>query len=410
MRILIHSINYAPDLTSTGKYIGEMGEWLAQRGHEVRVVTAPPYYPAWQLGEGYSAGRYRQERVAGADVWRCPLWVPSKPTGAKRLLHLASFAASSFLVMLSQRTWRPDVVLVTEPPLFCVPQAKLAARLSGAKTWLHILDFEVDAALQLGMLRGNRMARLLHGIEYLVMQNIDRTSTISKQMRLRIVENRVPEDRVYLFPNWADTEFVRPLLPDRGIRREFGAGPDDVLVLYAGNMGEKQGLELVLDVAALLRGRTSIKFAMVGGGAAWQKLQRAAEKRKLANLRFFPVQPLERLPLMLAAGDIHLIVQRREAADLVMPSKLTNILAAGRPSIATVEPDTAVYDVLQGHDCGLTLPPESATGLVTSIAALAEDAGLRKRLGQNARRYAELYLQKDQILSAFEAELRSLVN
>ena len=169
-------------------------------------------------------------------------------------------------------------------------------------------------------------------------------------------------------------------------------------------------MELVLDVAARLRGRTSIKFAMVGGGAAWQKLQRAADQRKLANLRFFPVQSLERLPLMLAAGDIHLIVQRREAADLVMPSKLTNILAAGRPSIATVDPDTAVYDVLQGHDCGLTPPPESATELATSIAALAEDAGLRKRLGQNARRYAELYLQKDQILSAFEDELQSLVN
>ena len=410
MRILIHSMSYAPDLISTGKYIGEMGEWLAQRGHEVRVVTAPPYYPAWQLGEGYSAGRYRRERVAGADVWRCPLWVPSEPTGAKRLLHLASFAASSFPMMLSQRTWRPDVVLVTEPPLFCVTQAKLAARLSGAKTWLHILDFEVDAALQLGMLRGNRMSRVLYGIEYLVMRNIDRTSTISQSMQRRILEKGIPEDRVCLFPNWADTEFVRPLLPDRGIRREFGAGPDDVLVLYAGNMGEKQGLELVLDVAARLRGRTSIKFAMVGGGAAWQKLQRAADQRKLANLRFFPVQSLERLPLMLAAGDIHLIVQRREAADLVMPSKLTNILAAGRPSIATVDPDTAVYDVLQGHDCGLTPPPESATELATSIAALAEDAGLRKRLGQNARRYADLYLQKDEILSAFEAELRSLVN
>jgi putative colanic acid biosynthesis glycosyltransferase WcaI len=387
-----------------------MGEWLAQRGHEVRVVTAPPYYPAWQVGEGYSARRYRRERVAGADVWRCPLWVPSEPTGAKRLLHLASFAASSFPLMLGQRTWRPDVVLVTEPPLFCVPQVKLAARLSGAKTWLHILDFEVDAALQLGMLRGGRMSRLLHGIEYLTMRNIDRISTISEKMRLRILEKGIPEDRVYLFPNWADTEFVRHLPPDHEIRREFGAGPEDVLVLHAGNMGEKQGLELVLDAAARLAGQTRIKFAMIGAGAERQRLQRLAEKRRLANLRFFPVQSLERLPLMLAAGDIHLIVQRREAADLVMPSKLTNILAAGRPSIATVDPDTAVYDVLQGHDCGLTPPPESAKELATSIAALAKDAGLRKRLGQNARRYAELYLQKDQILSAFEAELQSLVN
>ena len=410
MRILIHSINYAPEVISVGKYNGEMGEWLVGRGHEVRIVTAPPYYPAWQVAEGYSAGAYRRERVAGADVWRCPLWVPSKPSGAKRLLHLASFAASSFPVMLRQRTWRPDIVLVTEPPLFCVPQAKLAARLSGAKTWLHILDFEVDAALQLGMLRGSRMSRLFHRIEYLVMRGIDRISTISEQMRLRIAEKGLPEDRVYLFPNWADTEFIHPLPPDHEIRREFGAEPSDVLVLYAGNMGEKQGLESVLDVAAQLRGRTGIKFAMVGAGAARSRLQQLAEKRKLTNVRFSPVQPLERLPLMLAAGDIHLVVQRREAADLVMPSKLTNILAAGRPSIATVDPGTAVYDVLHGHNCGLTPPPESAPELARSIVALAEDVALRKRLGQNARRYAELYLQKDQILSAFEAELRSLVN
>jgi colanic acid biosynthesis glycosyl transferase WcaI len=112
---------------------------------------------------------------------------------------------------------------------------------------------------------------------------------------------------------------------------------------------------------------------------------------------------------MLAAGDIHLVVQRREAADLVMPSKLTNILGAGRASVATVDPDTAVYDVLDGHDCGLTTTPGSVTELSAGIVALAEDRKLRERLGQNARRYAEVYLQKDRILLGFEAELQRLI-
>ncbi len=408
MKILILSLNYAPEVTGIGKYNGEMGEWFAERGHEVRVVTAPPYYPTWEVGEGYSNRIYRHEQVAGTDVWRCPLFVPKRPSGAKRLLHLASFAASSFPVMLRQISWRPDVVMVTEPPLACVPQARLVSRLSRAKTWLHILDFEVDASLQLGMLKGSGVPRLLYGVEHFMMRGIDKVSTISEKMCQRVVKKGIPEDRVYLFPNWADTQFVRPVQRDDKVRREFGAGPNDVLVLHAGNMGEKQGLELVLDAAERLRRRAEVKFALVGAGAARERLQRVAEERRLDNVRFFPLQPSKRLPLMLAAGDIHLVVQRREAADLVMPSKLTNILAAGRASIATVDQDTAVYNVLNGHDCGVTIPPESAAALTASIVALADDAELRESLGRNARQYAESFLQKDRILSAFEAELQHL--
>ena len=400
-------MNYAPEVVGIGKYNTEMAEWLAERGHEVRVVVAPPYYPEWRVTEGYSAWRYVREHIAGVEVWRCPVWVPGSLSGTKRLVHLASFAASSFPAMLRQVLWQPDVVVVTEPPLFCVPQAWLTGRLSGAKTWLHILDFEVDAALQLGMLGGQvSVQRFLYRVEYLLMRGVDRVSTISERMRQRIVEKGVFEDRTLLFPNWAETDFVRPLQPDNEVRREFGAGPNDVLVLYAGNMGEKQGLELVLDAAEQLRERTEIHFAMVGAGAAKERLERIARERKLRNVRFFPLQPLERLPLMLAAGDIHLVVQRRGAADLVMPSKLTNILAAGRSSVATVDPGTAIYEVLEGHDCGVTVLPGSATELAVAIATLAQDPETRVRLGRNARRYAELYLKKEKILSKFESSVQ----
>jgi colanic acid biosynthesis glycosyl transferase WcaI len=148
---------------------------------------------------------------------------------------------------------------------------------------------------------------------------------------------------------------------------------------------------------------------MIGEGAARENLERTARQRKLSNVRFLPVQPLDLLPFVLAAGDIHLVVQRRDVADLVMPSKLTNILAAGRPSVATVDPNTAVFEVLSGHDCGVTVQPESATELASGIATLAEDARMRERLGRNARRYAESYLKKDNILANFEGRLQQLV-
>ena len=409
MRILIHGINYTPEATGAGKYTGELGEWLTTRGHDVRVVTAPPYYPAWRIWEGYPARAYRRERVAGADVWRCPLWVPVKPSGVKRLLHLASFAASSFPVMLRQAFWRPDIVVLIEPPLFCAPSAWLTARLCRAKTWLHVQDFELDAAVGLGMLGGSGVQRVLVRVEKLLLRGAERVSTITETMRGRVAQKGIPEGSTWMFPNWSDVEFVRPMRWDNEVRREFGAGPDDVLVLYAGNMGEKQGLDLVLEVANRLRMRAEIKFAMVGTGAARTRLERTAKQRGLDNVRFFPLQPLERLPLMLAAGDVHLVVQRREAADLVMPSKLTNILAAGRPSVATADPGTALHDVLHEHDCGITTTPGNVEDLTRAVVTLAEDARMRERLGRNARKYAEAYLDKDEILSGFEGKLQELV-
>jgi colanic acid biosynthesis glycosyl transferase WcaI len=408
LKILLYGINYAPELTGVGKYTGEMGEWLASRGHQVRVVTAPPYYPAWEVGRGYSSRVYRRELVADADVWRCPLWVPRKPSGLKRLAHLASFAASSLPVVLSQVRWRPDVLVLIQPPLLCAPHAWLTARLSGARLWLHIQDFELDAALGLGMLGGRGARRILYGVEKLLLQTAERVSTISEAMRRRLVEKGIPEDRALLFPNWSDLDFVRPKAPNNAVRSEFGAGPEDVLVLYTGNMGEKQGLDLVLDAADRLRNQPEIKFALVGTGVARKELEQAALTRRLDRVRFFPLQPLERLPLMLAGGDIHLLVQRPEAADLLMPSKLTNTLAAGRPSIATADPGTALYEVLHDYDCGVTTKPGSVEGLVTGIVSLAHDARMRERLGKNARRCAEYNLDKEKILAEFEEALLHL--
>ena len=410
LRILLHSNSYAPEVIGTGKYNGEMCEWLAARDHEVRVVAPPPFYPQWRVMEGYSAWTYRRERIRGVEVWRCPTWVPAEPSSVKRIAHLASFAASSFLTMVRQIRWRPEVVIVTGPPALCFPGAWLTARLSGAKLWLHVLDFELDAALQLGMLStGGSVRRFLYRAEYLLLRRADRVSTISEMMLQRLLNKGVANHRSCLFPNWADTDLIRPLAQDNEVRRKLGVGSEQVLVVYAGNMGEKQGLELVLEAADRLRERPKIQFAMIGEGAAREKLERTARQRKLGNVRFLPVQPLDLLPFALAAGDIHLIVQRRDVADLVMPSKLTNILAAGRPSVATVDPGTAVFEVLSGYDCGITVLPESATELASGIATLAEDARMRQRLGRNARQYAESHLKKDDILANFEGSLQQLV-
>jgi len=191
VKILIHGINFAPELTGIGKYSGEMAEWLAERGHDVRVVTAPPYYPQWRIAEGY-ANRWGREQCGNLGVYRCPLWVPARPSGLKRLLHLASFAVSSFPIMLSQCFWRPDVVMVVEPALMCAPQALLVARLSGARGWLHVQDFEVDVAFDLGMIRDGWLRKFVSGIEQWLMRRFDRISTLSPLSLIHISEPTRP--------------------------------------------------------------------------------------------------------------------------------------------------------------------------------------------------------------------------
>jgi len=396
VRALLCSLNYAPELTGIGKYTGEMAEWLAARGIDVTVVTAPPYYPAWRVERPYSARRYTRETVRGVDVIRCPLWVPRQATALKRILHLASFALTSLPVML----WlairlRPKLVLVIEPPLFAAPGARLAARLAGAKAWLHVQDFEVDAAFDLGFLRAGLLRRAVLAFEGWLMRGFDRVSTISERMVARLSAKKVAADRTQLFPNWVELDRIRPL-PSASELRAPHFADDKIIVLYAGSMGRKQGLETVLQAARVLEPMTDkLQFVMCGDGPGRQELERSAAGAK--NVTFWPLVPAERLNELLNIADIHIMPQRADAQDLVFPSKLTNMLASGRPVVATVNPETQIAEMLDG--CGVVVPPGAPLKLADALRSLAADAALRRALGEAARRTAERLWDKNAVLA-----------
>lgn len=389
-----------------------MAAWLAAQGHKIRVVTAPPYYPEWKIWQGYSWRKYRREVFPltlvppqkgeeGMVVYRCPLWVPARPTGLKRILHLASFSLSSFPIMLWQTFWRPDVVWVVEPAFFCAPAAWLVARLNGGRAWLHIQDFEVDAAFELGLLRSPLLRNWISHLERWWMGRFDRVSTISANMLFRLKDKGVAAERMVLFPNWVDTESIFPSDGENQLRKELGLGPEVLVVLYSGNMGDKQGLAVLVAAARNLVHQPHICFVMCGNGAARERLEKAAEG--VTNMHWLPLQPLERLNDLLNAADIHLLPQRANAADLVMPSKLTGMLASGRPVIATANPGTAVAKVVFGR--GLVVPPEDPEALSQAILHLAGNIEQRKALGAAAREYAVNNLDMGVILRRFEKEI-----
>jgi len=404
LRVLVHGINYAPELTGIGKYTGELCEWLAQRGHAVRVVTAPPYYPEWRVQSGYTACFYRRERRNGVLVQRCPLWVPRKLTSVRRMAHLASFAASSAPLVAAACLWRPDVVLAVEPTLFCAPAAWLAARLARAKAWLHVQDFEFDAAVSLGLLP-QKLARPVCSMERRFMRAFDRVSTISEKMRDRLTTKGIDEARSVLFPNWVDCTEIHPLTGPSRMRADLGIPPTACVALYSGNMGEKQGLEIVVEAAARLSRERGLLFLLCGDGAARKRLEASAAG--LPNVRWLPLQPVERLNALLNVADVHLLPQRADAADLVMPSKLTGMLASGRPVLATAHAGTGLARL--ANECGVVTPPGDAAAFAAALRELQRHGIARRALGAAARRYAEQNLHKDAVLMRFERELLSCV-
>ncbi|PIF73442.1 colanic acid biosynthesis glycosyl transferase WcaI [Variovorax sp. 54] len=402
MKILLYSMNFAPELAGIGKYSGEMADWLQARGHDVRVIAAPPFFPHWAVFEGHSAWAYRKSEHNGLTVWRAPTWVPAQPRALARVAHLVSFMLSSLPLLLAQARWKPDLVFVVEPPVFCAPAVLFFSKVLGIQSWLHIQDHEVDAAFSLGHLRGAGVRRVALSLERWLLTRFDRVSTLSAAMMDKARSKGIDEGRLVLFPNWVDVSAIHPAPgTDGGYRAELGIAPEAVVVLYAGSLGSKQGIELLAEAAGLLADQRNIHFVICGNGPSRGPLMSACAG--LDRVHFLDLQPAERLNELLGMADIHVLPQRADAADLVMPSKLGGMLASGKAVIATAHPGTELGNVVAGR--GLVVPPGDAAVLADAIAQLAHSPALRETLGAAGRAFAQAELDQDAILSRFEQAL-----
>jgi len=403
LKILSHHIFYPPEYLGVAVYSGEMCEWLASRGHDVRVVCPPPYYPHWAVQQPYSGWRYVAESLGAVQITRCPIWLPSQPGGISRALYAASFALSSFPALLREIFRRPDVIFVTEPSFLNAVASLLAAKLCGALSWMHVQDFELDIAFDMGQFRSSGLRRFVSSLESCVMRRFDVVSTISGRMMDRLEAKGVVEQRRVLFPNWIDTESVFPMEQPSPLRRELAIPAEAFVALYSGSLGRKQGIELLVDAARLLLDRPMIRIVICGDGVGLPKLREMA--RNLPNVQFVPSQLPERRNDLFNMADIHLLPQRPSVADLVMPSKLLGMLASGRPVVATAHHGSEVASVVA--ECGIVVPPEDPAALANAITALSENEQERIRLGAKARGYAAQNFHRDAILAAFETRLCS---
>jgi colanic acid biosynthesis glycosyl transferase WcaI len=407
--VLIIGINFFPEPTGIGKYTAEFAFELAERGHHVSVITGFPYYPQWKVFKGYSNRWYKKEKMHGVNVTRCPLYVPASLSGVKRMLQDFSFLVTAFGSLLSKiiagKSY--DLVFIASPS-FLSGFLGLFYKLFNKKTRFvyHIQDLQVDAAAELGMIRNNFLIKLLKGSEGLILKGADLVSTISDGMQNRISSKPYPIKQQYIFPNWVDFGRIHLKKPNLEKISKLGIPLNKRLCFYSGAVGEKQGLEMVIDVAQrAVMELPEFVFVIAGSGPYAKTLREKAASLKLNNLFFIKLQPLEIFNELLNFASVHLVIQKEKASDLLLPSKLTNIIAVEGLAIVTASPGTTLYEIVAHNNLAIVIPPDNPEAFWKALVEIDHEPGMVASIKANAGNYARHNLEKTSIISDFLGEI-----
>lgn len=404
LKLLLVGLNYAPEPVGIAPYSTGLCETLAQWGHEAEAVVGEAYYPQWRRYDGQPPNGVRRVEN-GVAVTRCPHYVPARPDGLRRILHLLSFSLTALVPSLRRaRAMRPDIVFSVAPSLLSVPVGWLAARATGAKLWVHVQDFEVEAAFATGLLETQGFfARTARWLENRLLSLGDRVSTISPQMVARLHTKGLPPERCYELRNWANSDFAPDPAEAERYRAQWQIG-DRKVALYSGNIANKQGIEIVIEAARLLCKRDDIVFVICGQGPNRERL--AALCTDLSNVQLHDLQPAARMGGLLSLATVHLLPQIPGAADLMLPSKMTNMLVSGRPVVATAAEGTGIATELDG--CGIVTPPGDAPAFAAAIIDLVENPERAAAMGQAASARAQERWNQQSIIRRALSQFREL--
>lgn len=397
MKILILSINYWPETTGIGDFTTYRAEYLAAAGHEVTVCTSFPYYPEWRIPEQYAGKWALDEEHNGVKIVRGYLYVPRRLSSIKRILHEASFIVSATLRGLRQK--RPDVLLVVSPPLGLAAPAMLLSRLWRVPYVFDVEDLQPDSAADLGMLPG-WVVKILYRVEAAAYRHAGLVTTITQSMRKKILDKGFAEEKVTLIEPRMDGSLAG-LRPGEAsaFRQRYGL-EEKFLVTYSGNLGVKQGLDVVIDAAALNRGDSSMLFLLVGNGADRQRIESRARELELPNVRFLPLLDREEFRGLMAASDLCLVTQQPAVSEIAFPSKIVTYLAAGKPIISSVNLESEVARLTVESEAGKAVMAGDPRALAEAVRQL-RGADLRQ-LGENARQYACRRWSAERVLGHLE--------
>lgn len=402
MRILLYTTNYAPELIGIGKYSSELAEWLSLNGHDVRVISTYPHYPSWRVWQSHNSWKcfYKIEFLKKVRIFRCPSLIPKNPFGLKRVFFYVSFAFSSLPILLLHFYWRPKLIILIEPTISCAPATIFFKFVSKTKIWLHIQDFELDAAFKMNFISGIYLHKCLKLIDRFMVRCFNYVSSISLKMNDKIGLDYGLKSP-FLFPNWVDTNEIFP--SEISMRGNLKIPDTDIVCLYSGSMGRKQGIEVLLASIKLLEHEPNIKFIICGEGEEFRMY--STEHASISNIFWLPLQGPEKFNLLMNAADIHLLPQLEDAADLVMPSKLSAMFASGKPVVAMAQSGTEIFNAVQGR--GVAVKPGVPAEFAEAIQGLSQSKELISQYGKAARQFAVEKLDKEIILQRFQRQFMS---
>lgn len=403
LRIAVLCPHFAPDTAPTGEVITRIVTELAALGHELHVITALPWYREHKIEAGWEGKFVRRERTPWGSITRVqPFPGDDKRNLVRRAAGFAGFSALAGLTSL--RGGRVDAVIAMSPPL--------TMGLTGWGTHLvrrgplvfNIQDVFPDAAVETGAITNRRIIAVARWLERVSYHRAAAITVLSDDLRDNVAAKVKASHRarVHVIPNFVDTEFIRPADRMTRLRAELGIG-DEPVVLYAGNVGFSQSLEMVVDAA---RSFPQATFLINGDGAARTTLEERAAG--LVNVRFSGYQPKERVPEVLATGDIHLVPLKLGLGRVSVPSKTYSILAAGRPVLAAIDPGTEVPRMLAASGGGIAVPPDDVAAFDAGLRQLLAEPAAAAAMGAAGRTWVLGAASPRAVAVAYEQLIRSL--
>ncbi len=402
--ITLIGVNFYPEDSSTGLYSTQMIEYLA-KSNNIDVITGFPYYPEWEIREEYKdKKRFLEEKKENINIYRYKQYVPKNPSFKNRILHLLDFTLGSVRNVFKVK--KCDLVICVVPFTTSIFLGLILAKFRGAKVWVHIQDFEFDAAVESGLAGKSstikdRVFKMLFWIEKKLLDKSDIVSTISYAMIQKLESKTTTKS--YFFPNWVDENFIDPA---QATRHELMKS-DKFKILYSGNIGAKQDWDFFLGVVKQFKNNNQVEFIIVGAGARKEWL--IENTKDFNNVKHYLPVEYNTLANLLCSANLHILFQKNDVVDTVMPSKLLGMMASALPSVVTGSLESEVAKVFTKSKGGYFFDANNLKGVVEAIEELITDSDLSKQMGKNAREYIINNFSASSVLKNFQNRVNQII-